>query len=74
MILSLLLIIQKLMRPNDAVLGAIEGIDGFHAIDQYEGGKTIPSLIIYLFDAPLFFANANYQKMPRECPWLQTWG
>ncbi len=59
-ILSLLLIIQKLMRPNDAVLGAIEGIDGFHAIDQHENSETIPGLIVYRFDAPLFFANANY--------------
>jgi SulP family sulfate permease len=59
-ILSLLLIIQKLMRPNDAVLGAIEGIDGFHAIDQHVRGETIPGLIVYRFDAPLFFANANY--------------
>ena len=59
-IVSLLLIIQKLMRPNDAVLGAIEGIDGFHAIDQHENSETIPGLIVYRFDAPLFFANANY--------------
>jgi SulP family sulfate permease len=59
-ILSLLLIIQKLMRPNDAVLGAIEGIDGFHAIDQHVRGETIPGLIVNRFDAPLFFANANY--------------
>ena len=59
-ILSLLLIIQKLMRPRDAVLGAIEGIDGFHAIDQHESSETIPGLIVYRFDAPLFFANGNY--------------
>jgi len=59
-ILSLLLIIQKLMRPHDAVLGAIEGIDGFHAIEQHESSETIPGLIVYRFDAPLFFANGNY--------------
>jgi sulfate permease, SulP family len=59
-ILSLLLIIQKLARPNDAVLGSIEGVDGFHAIDRHANSQTIPGLIVYRFDAPLFFGNGNY--------------
>jgi sulfate permease, SulP family len=58
--LSLLDIIRRTSRPNDAVLGSIEGVDGFHAVDPDAAGEAIPGLIVYRFDAPLFFANSEY--------------
>jgi SulP family sulfate permease len=38
----------------------VEGLDGFHDITAYESSETIPGLIVYRFDAQLFFANALY--------------
>jgi high affinity sulfate transporter 1 len=57
--LSLLLVLARAIRPHDAVLGQVEGVDGFHDIDDYIQAETVPGLIVYRFDAPLFFANAE---------------
>jgi sulfate permease, SulP family len=57
--LSLLLVLLRAVRPHDAVLGQVEGVDGFHDVDDYTDAETIPGLIVYRFDAPLFFANAE---------------
>lgn len=61
-LLSLLLLLFRTVRPHDAILGRVEGLDGFHDIGDYPTSETIPGLIVYRFDAPLFFANANYFK------------
>ena len=42
------------------MLGSVEGIDGYHDIERYTNSETVPGLIAYRFDAPLFFANADY--------------
>ncbi len=52
--------ISRISRPHDAVLGSVEGIDGYHDIDAYTSSETVPGLIAYRFDAPLFFANADF--------------
>jgi SulP family sulfate permease len=59
-VLALLVVISRISRPHDAVLGSVEGIDGYHDIDQNESLETVPGLIAYRFDAPLFFANADF--------------
>jgi MFS superfamily sulfate permease-like transporter len=41
------------------VLGQVEGVDGFHDVEDYVDAQTVPGLIVYRFDAPLFFANAE---------------
>ncbi|HEY5985064.1 MAG TPA: sodium-independent anion transporter, partial [Streptosporangiaceae bacterium] len=41
------------------VLGRAEGIEGYHDIRSYPGAQHLPGLVIYRFDAPLFFANAK---------------
>jgi MFS superfamily sulfate permease-like transporter len=58
--LSLLLLLARAVRPHDAVLGRVKGVDGFHDIEEYPQGTTIPGLIVYRFDAQLFFANADF--------------
>ncbi len=58
-VLALLIVISRISRPHDAVLVSVEGIDGYHDIDAYTGSETVPGLIAYRFDAPLFFANAD---------------
>ncbi len=46
-------------RPHFAVLGRVEGIRGFHDIKRYPHAALIPGLVLFRWDAPLFFANAE---------------
>lgn len=49
-------------RPYSAVLGQVNGIEGYHDITRHWGAKQIPGLVIFRWDAPLFFANAELFK------------
>jgi len=60
--LALARFVKHTARPRDEVLGQVEGLRGFHAIDRHQGAKTIPGLAIYRFNAPLTFFNADYFK------------
>src|ERR1700751_297210 len=46
-------------RPHSAVLGSVEGVEGFHDITRYPKARLIPGLVLFRWDAPLFFANAE---------------
>jgi MFS superfamily sulfate permease-like transporter len=41
------------------VLGKAENISGYHDITRYPQARTIPGLVMFRWDAPLFFANAE---------------
>ena len=58
--LSLLNFIRRAWRPHDAVLGRVDNLKGYHDIERYPDARRIPGLVLYRFDAPLFFANADY--------------
>jgi high affinity sulfate transporter 1 len=47
-------------RPYSAVLGRAEGIKGYHDITRYPDARRIPGLVLFRWDAPLFFANAEW--------------
>jgi sulfate permease, SulP family len=49
----------RVARPHDAILGLVPGLAGMHDIDDYPQAQTIPGLVVYRYDAPLFFANAQ---------------
>ena len=49
-------------RPHSAVLGRAEGIKGYHDISRYPNARQIPGLVLFRWDAPLFFANAEFFK------------
>jgi high affinity sulfate transporter 1 len=49
-------------RPHFAVLGRAEGVRGFHDITRYPAARQIPGLVLFRWDAPLFFANAELFK------------
>ena len=51
--------VRRAWRPYDAVLGRIEGTKGYHDIDRHPEARQIPGLVLYRFDAPVFFANAE---------------
>jgi len=46
-------------RPHHAVLGRVDGIRGYHDIGRYPEARLIPGLVLFRWDAPLFFANAE---------------
>lgn len=47
-------------RPHFAVLGRAEGVKGYHDIERYPDARRIPGLVLFRWDAPLFFANAEF--------------
>jgi MFS superfamily sulfate permease-like transporter len=49
-------------RPYSAVLGQVNGIEGYHDITRHRDAKQIPGLVLFRWDAPLFFANAEFFK------------
>jgi high affinity sulfate transporter 1 len=46
-------------RPHSAVLGRVEAVKGYHDITRYPEARLIPGLVLFRWDAPLFFANAE---------------
>ncbi|MNO53108.1 putative sulfate transporter [compost metagenome] len=46
-------------RPYSAVLGRADGVKGYHDITRYPEARLIPGLVLFRWDAPLFFANAE---------------
>jgi MFS superfamily sulfate permease-like transporter len=49
-------------RPHSAVLGRAHGVKGYHDITRYPHARRIPGLVLFRWDAPLFFANAEFFK------------
>jgi high affinity sulfate transporter 1 len=49
-------------RPHSAVLGRADGVKGYHDITRYPDARQIPGLVLFRWDAPLFFANAEFFK------------
>jgi MFS superfamily sulfate permease-like transporter len=47
-------------RPHSAVLGRAEGVKGYHDITRYPDSRRVPGLVLFRWDAPLFFANAEW--------------
>lgn len=58
-VLSVLAALSHMARPHDAVLGDLAGLDGWVDVDAYPDATTEPGLLVYRFDAPLFFMNAG---------------
>jgi MFS superfamily sulfate permease-like transporter len=57
--LALLDFIRRAWRPYDAVLGRVDGLKGYHDVSRYPEAKRVPGLVLFRWDAPLFFANAE---------------
>ena len=57
---SLAEFLLRIYRPHTSVLGTGEGVDGYHVIAPGGYNQVLPGLIVYGFNAPLFFANAPY--------------
>jgi high affinity sulfate transporter 1 len=57
--LSVADLLSRVARPHDAVLGLVDGLAGMHDVDDYPAAVEIPGLVVYRYDSPLFFANAE---------------
>jgi high affinity sulfate transporter 1 len=47
-------------RPHSAVLGRVDRVKGYHDVTRYPQARRIPGLVLFRWDAPLFFANAEF--------------
>lgn len=56
--LSITEFMARLARPHDGVLGFVPNIEGMHDVDDHAVTQTIPGLVVFRYDAPLFFLNA----------------
>lgn len=57
--LSVADLLVRVARPHAAVEGLVPGVAGMHDIGDYPGARTVPGLVVYRYDSPLFFANAE---------------
>jgi high affinity sulfate transporter 1 len=57
--LSILDLLRRLARPHDGILGEVPGVAGMHDVDDFPDATRIAGLVIYRYDAPLCFANAD---------------
>jgi high affinity sulfate transporter 1 len=57
--LAVLLFFRRNWWPHGAVLGRVDGLDGWHDVDTYEDAQEPPGVVVYRWEAPLFFANAG---------------
>jgi MFS superfamily sulfate permease-like transporter len=60
--LAMLVLLIRSSRPAEAVLGRVEGLQGFHDVARHEGAALIPGLVLYRFSASVIFYNAAYFK------------
>ncbi|MCB5290704.1 SulP family inorganic anion transporter [Arthrobacter sp. SO3] len=71
--LSVLNIFRRAWWPYETVIGRVPGVEGFHDVHFHPDAKHLPGLVIYRFDAPLFFANVrpfreNVRRLARTEP------
>ena len=59
-VLSLLGVLAQIVRPQDALLGRVEGSTTMHDIGDDEAAQTLPGLVVYRFYGPLIFANVRF--------------
>lgn len=59
---SLADLLRRVARPHDGVLGEVPGVAGMHDVDDYPNAVQVPGLVVYRYDSPLFFANAENFK------------
>jgi high affinity sulfate transporter 1 len=57
--LSILNVFRRAWRPYQTTLGLAGDLAGYHDVVSYPDARLLPGLVIYRFDAPLFFANAK---------------
>ncbi len=57
--ISTIELLTRVARPHAAVLGQSPQVAGWHDIGDYPDSQQVPGLVVFRFDSPLFFANAD---------------
>ena len=57
--LSVFELLTRVARPHAAILGQVPGMAGWHDVSDYPKAQQIPGLLVFRYDSPLFFANAE---------------
>jgi high affinity sulfate transporter 1 len=58
-VLAILMFFRRNWWPHGAVLGQVPGLRGWHSVDGHDDAVQIPGVVVYRWEAPLFFANAG---------------
>jgi len=61
-VLSLVLVIHRLDNPHVAILGSNEDATSYRDLAENPGYTAVPGVLVYRFDAPLIFTNADFFK------------
>ncbi len=54
-----MVVLARVARPHAAVLGRVPDLAGMHDIGEYPTATQIEGLLVFRYDSPLFFANAE---------------
>ncbi len=57
--LSIVDLLRRLAAPHDGILGYVPGLAGMHDVDDYPTARQVEGIVVYRYDSPLFFANAE---------------
>lgn len=57
--LSVVFYFRRGWWPEAAALGRVPGLRGWHSVARYPDARTIVGVVVFRWDAPLFFANAS---------------
>jgi high affinity sulfate transporter 1 len=58
-ILAVMLFFRRSWQPHGRILGYVEHLDGWHDVERYPGAVEINGVVVFRWEAPLFFANAS---------------
>jgi len=58
-VLAVALFFRRSWWPHGAVLGQVDGLDGWHDTEAFDETRELPGIVVYRWEAPLFFANAG---------------
>ena len=58
--LAIVRFVKHTARPSVEFLGKEKGLPGLHSIDRHTSAKAIPGLVLFRFNAPLVFFNADH--------------
>jgi sulfate permease, SulP family len=56
---SVIDLLSRVARPHAAVLGTVPEVPGWHSVVDYPHAEQEPGLVVFRYDSPLFFANAE---------------
>jgi high affinity sulfate transporter 1 len=76
--LSIVVALYRIARPHDAILGDQPGLEGWVEVEAHPEAATEPGLVVYRFDAPLFFVNADHfrervEQALEDNPGRESW-